>query len=62
VPFDLTPIQHLWFQLPNQGHGHFNQSFYLKLTRRVQADVFRAAVEKLVGRHCEYTQRICMEQ
>lgn len=61
VPFDLTPIQHLWFQLPNQGHGHFNQSFYLKVTRRVQADVFRAAVEKLVGRHCEYTQRICME-
>lgn len=52
VPFDLTPIQHLWFQLPNQGHGHFNQSFYLKLARRVQADAFRAAVEKLVGRHC----------
>ncbi|KAF1969239.1 hypothetical protein BU23DRAFT_477496 [Bimuria novae-zelandiae CBS 107.79] len=51
VPFDLTPIQSLWFQLPNQGHGHFNQSFYLKVTRRISVDVFRAAVEKIVSRH-----------
>ena len=57
VPFDLTPIQSLWFQLPNQGHGHFNQSFYLKVTRRTSADVFRAAIEKIVARHCEYHQK-----
>lgn len=51
VPFDLTPIQSLWFQLPNQGHGHFNQSFYLRVQRRVSVDAFLAAVEQLVSRH-----------
>lgn len=53
VAFGLTPIQSLWFQLPNQGHGHFNQSFYLKVTRHVNTAEFRAAVETLVGRHCK---------
>ena len=53
VPFELTPIQSLWFQLPNQGHGHFNQSFYLKVARKINVDVFRGAVEQLVVRHCE---------
>jgi len=49
--FDLTPIQALWFQLPNQGHGHFNQSFYLRVNRKTTAEEFQAAVEKLVSRH-----------
>lgn len=53
VPFDLTPIQRLWFQLPNQGHGHFNQSFYLKVQRKTTPMEFRAAVETLVARHCK---------
>ncbi|KAJ4299243.1 hypothetical protein N0V90_004487 [Kalmusia sp. IMI 367209] len=51
VPFDLTPIQALWFELPNQGHGHFNQSFYLRVQHRTSPLEFRAAVEKLVARH-----------
>jgi aryl carrier-like protein len=50
-PFDLTPIQSLWFQLPNQGHGHFNQSFYLKVNRKTTANEFHEAVEKLISRH-----------
>ncbi|KAF2707683.1 acetyl-CoA synthetase-like protein [Pleomassaria siparia CBS 279.74] len=50
-PFDLSPIQSLWFQLPNQGHGHFNQSFYLQVKRRIPAQDFRLAIEKLVSRH-----------
>ena len=49
--FDLTPIQSLWLQLPNQGHGHFNQSFYLRVNQRTSADVFHAAIKKLVSRH-----------
>lgn len=53
VPFELTPIQSLWFQLPNQGGGHFNQSFYLKVTRGIKVDSFREAVEQLVARHCK---------
>jgi hypothetical protein len=50
-PFGLTPIQSLWFQLPNQGHGHFNQSFYLRVNRKTTTEEFHAAVEKLVSRH-----------
>jgi amino acid adenylation domain-containing protein/non-ribosomal peptide synthase protein (TIGR01720 family) len=50
-PFGLTPIQSLWFQLPNQGHGHFNQSFYLRIQQRTTSEEFRRAVEQLVFRH-----------
>ncbi|KAF2873546.1 nonribosomal peptide synthase [Massariosphaeria phaeospora] len=50
-PFGLTPIQSLWYQLPNQGHGHFNQSFYLRVKRRTTEFEFRSAVQKLVSRH-----------
>jgi aryl carrier-like protein len=50
-PFDLSPIQSLWFQLPNQGHGHFNQSFYLRVKRHVTAEQFRLAIDTLVSRH-----------
>ncbi|OAL51558.1 acetyl-CoA synthetase-like protein [Pyrenochaeta sp. DS3sAY3a] len=48
--FDLSPIQSLYFQRPNT-RGHFNQSFYLRVTRRTTADEFQSAVEQLVGRH-----------
>lgn len=50
-PFDLTPIQSLWFQLPNQGQGHFNQSFYLQVKQKTTADAFKGAVERLITRH-----------
>lgn len=48
--FDLTPIQYLYFQRPNTN-GHFNQSFYLRVTRRTTVIDFRAAVEQLISRH-----------
>ncbi|KAF2186293.1 nonribosomal peptide synthase [Zopfia rhizophila CBS 207.26] len=50
-PFSLSPIQYLWYQLPNQGHGHFNQSFYLQIKRKTPEGEFRLAIEKLVSRH-----------
>lgn len=50
-PFDLTPIQSLYFQRPNEGRGHFNQSFYLQIKQRTTEDDFRAAIEQLVARH-----------
>ncbi|PSN72225.1 acetyl-CoA synthetase-like protein [Corynespora cassiicola Philippines] len=62
VPFDLTPIQSLWFQLPNQGHGHFNQSFYLRVTQPTTAQGFRSAVEKLVSRHSMLRSRFCQTE
>jgi aryl carrier-like protein len=50
-PFDLTPIQSLYFQRPNEGRGHFNQSFYLQVKQRTTPEAFRAAVQQLVARH-----------
>ena len=48
--FPLTPIQYLYFQRPNTD-GHFNQSFYLRITRRTSVHDFHKAVEQLVTRH-----------
>ncbi|KAH8712255.1 hypothetical protein GQ44DRAFT_829973 [Phaeosphaeriaceae sp. PMI808] len=50
-PFDLTPIQSLYFQRPNDGRGHFNQSFYLQVKQKTAKDDFRAAIEQLIARH-----------
>jgi aryl carrier-like protein len=61
-PFDLTPIQSLWFQLPNQGHGHFNQSFYLKVNRKTSADEFHGAVKTLVSRHSMLRARFSVSE
>jgi non-ribosomal peptide synthase protein (TIGR01720 family) len=49
--FDLSPIQRLWFQLPNQGKGHFNQSFFLQVTRPVSESNARRAIEAVISRH-----------
>jgi aryl carrier-like protein len=50
-PFDLTPIQSLYFQRPNEERGHFNQSFYLQVKQRTTPEIFCAAVQQLVSRH-----------
>jgi len=49
--FDLSPIQSMFFKLPNQGHGHFNQSFFLRITRGVQEEALRLAIDTIVRRH-----------
>jgi hypothetical protein len=49
--FDLTPIQSLYFQRPNEGRGHFNQSFYLQVKQKTGREEFRAAIQQLVARH-----------
>ena len=50
-PFKLSPIQSLFFQLPDQGQGHFNQSFFLRVSRRIQKKKLRDAIEMVIGRH-----------
>ena len=49
--FDLSPIQQLYFSLPNQGQGHFNQSFFLRVTRQVEESNLRRAIESVIKRH-----------
>jgi len=49
--FDLSPIQSLFFKLPNQGLGHFNQSFFLRITQRIEEKDLRNAIETVIARH-----------
>jgi amino acid adenylation domain-containing protein/non-ribosomal peptide synthase protein (TIGR01720 family) len=51
VPFELSPIQQYHFQVRGEGEGHFNQSFFLRLTRKILEKDLRRAIETLVGRH-----------
>ncbi|KAL2183691.1 non-ribosomal peptide synthetase [Thermothelomyces heterothallicus CBS 203.75] len=53
VPFELTPIQQLHFEVRGGAHGdeHFNQSFLLRLARRVETSAVRHAIQVVVNRH-----------
>ncbi|RDL40220.1 uncharacterized protein BP5553_00199 [Venustampulla echinocandica] len=49
--FDLSPIQQMFFKLPNQGKTHFNQSFFLRVAHKIQMKHLQTAIETLVKRH-----------
>ncbi|KAL8703011.1 MAG: hypothetical protein Q9201_003811 [Fulgogasparrea decipioides] len=49
--FDLSPIQSLYFELPNRGEGHFNQSFFVRLAQRFQSTAIHQATKSIVNRH-----------
>ena len=49
--FDLSPIQSLFFELPNRGKGHFNQSFFVRLTENTQPATVLQATKAIVNRH-----------
>jgi amino acid adenylation domain-containing protein/non-ribosomal peptide synthase protein (TIGR01720 family) len=55
--FSLSPIQHLYFRLPNQGQGHFNQSFFLRVTRTIHKKDLRSAIETIIQRHSMLSAR-----
>ena len=48
--FDLSPIQRLYFEFP-RDKGHFNQSFFLRLTKPVDPAVMHQAAKTIVNRH-----------
>lgn len=54
-PFELSPIQHLYFQSQissfYEGVGRFNQSFSLEITRRIQPDDVDTALQRIVDQH-----------
>ena len=50
-PFDLSPIQRLYFSRPNHAKGHYNQSFLLRTSRTVRENDLRGAVEAVIRRH-----------
>lgn len=49
--FDLSPIQSLYFELPNRGKDHFNQSVFVRLARRFQPALVHQATKSIVHRH-----------
>ena len=54
--FDLSPIQRMYFKLAPESNDdaadtHFNQSFFLRLTRTVSETDLRAALQTVVSRH-----------
>jgi amino acid adenylation domain-containing protein/non-ribosomal peptide synthase protein (TIGR01720 family) len=53
VPFDLSPIQQLHFQVRGEAQAdeHFNQSFCLRLLRHVDEAAVRGALKVVVRRH-----------
>ncbi|KAJ5602409.1 acetyl-CoA synthetase-like protein [Penicillium hordei] len=49
--FQLSPIQQMFFEVAPEGHNHFNQSFLLRLTRRVDAADISRAITTIVEHH-----------
>ena len=49
--FDLSPIQHLFFDWVGENVNHFNQSVAVKLNHRKAADEVSIAIEKLAMSH-----------
>ncbi|OAA35077.1 non-ribosomal peptide synthetase [Metarhizium rileyi] len=50
-PFDLSPIQQLFFDAYPSGLNYFNQSFVLELGSHVPGPSFLAAIQDIVDRH-----------
>lgn len=49
-PFELSPIQKLYFSRPNHSQGHYNQSFLLRTSQRIPEPELRRAIEIVVRR------------
>ncbi|KAL8671338.1 MAG: hypothetical protein Q9168_004162 [Polycauliona sp. 1 TL-2023] len=49
--FDLSPVQSLYFELPNRGKDHFNQSVFVRLAHKFQPATIRQAAKGVVNRH-----------
>ncbi|KAF4996187.1 hypothetical protein FGRMN_4635 [Fusarium graminum] len=50
-PFDLSPIQKLYFSRPNHAQGHYNQSFLLRISQNITNLDMRRAIEVIIRRH-----------
>ncbi|KAJ4290805.1 hypothetical protein N0V90_010000 [Kalmusia sp. IMI 367209] len=50
-PFQLSPIQQLFFDLVPEGENHFNQSALFRISRPVTLNDMNRALEAVVGQH-----------
>ncbi|RAR10725.1 nonribosomal peptide synthetase 4 [Stemphylium lycopersici] len=51
LPFDLSPIQKVFFDTVGDAYNHFNQAETLRLSRRIEMDELRTALLILVKVH-----------
>lgn len=51
VPFDLSPIQKLHFEVRDDNSGHFNQSFFLRINQVITPQDLQSAITIIVERH-----------
>ena len=51
TPFELSPIQRMFFDFQDMGKNMFNQAFLVRVSRNVQADQVKDGIEQLVLRH-----------
>ena len=51
--FDISPVQDLFFQYVggNEGHSQFNQSYLLEISKSVEANDIRVALEAVIEKH-----------
>lgn len=50
-PFDLSPIQAMFFEHEPQNANHFNQSFLLPLAEQLPSEAYANAIASIVGQH-----------
>ncbi|KAF4509386.1 hypothetical protein G6O67_003562 [Ophiocordyceps sinensis] len=50
-PFDLSPMQQMFFDVYPEGLNHYNQGFVLDLGQAVPVETLRRASRAIVGRH-----------
>ena len=51
VPFDLSPIQKLYFECIGNNKNHFNQSVILRFSRKIEEDSVISALNAIVEAH-----------
>jgi len=66
-PFELSPVQQLYFRVagPSSDHtrsGRFNQSQILKVNRHTRSDAIRRALEIIVGQHSMFRAKFSRDQ
>jgi amino acid adenylation domain-containing protein/non-ribosomal peptide synthase protein (TIGR01720 family) len=50
-PFDLSPIQRLFFECAGEKYSHFNQSITVSLAQRTSLQLLFSSIEKIVTTH-----------
>jgi hypothetical protein len=51
IPFNLSPIQQFFFNSATREYNHFNQSFLVRIARKIEATALINALEIVVSQH-----------